>query len=188
MCTLARNVDCKTAAQDVVSALHAEGLLTANLGDVRHKIKRSIKSHADILDATYGALVKNIVIDGVTIDYIDPRCWLSYMCSVSDGFASMMASTSRHRSSLSIVVYNDGVVPGNPFRPDKGRHVETFYWCIAEWPDYILQRSICWPTLAILRTVALRRISAGLPRVMREMVRILNALSTGVSPPLYRFI
>ena len=65
-------------------------------------------------------------------------------------------------AGLQYVLYQDAVVPGNPFRPDKARKVEAWYWIFINFPDFVLQRSACWPVATLIRTKLISTIPGGL--------------------------
>lgn len=177
--TIAARVGNKSGISEVLSILYDEGLLTESFGDVRKKIAREIRSATDV-PTPYGSLVKHFELDNVRFEYICPCAWLFYMCSISSQFA-LLLKISVAVGAASFVLYNDGVVPGNPFRPDKARKVEAFYWNIVELPDYVLQRSMCWPTLTLIRTSVIGNLIGQLPRLMCKLLWIMDRLSTGIS-------
>ena len=172
--TIAARVGNKSGISEVLSILYDEGLLTESFGNVRKKVAREIRSCTDV------PMVKHFEIDDVRFEYICPCAWLYYMCTISSQFALLVKSSVATRAA-SFVLYNDGVVPGNPFRPDKARKVEAFYWSIVELPDYVLQRSMCWPTLTLIRTSVIGNLIGQLPRLMCKLLWILDRLSTGIS-------
>ena len=90
---------------------------------------------------------------------------------------------------LRIVIYNDALIPGSPFRPDKGRVVETFYWCMVDWPDHVLQRSFCWPVFAVIRKSLVAKILGGLSAVAGfVLIRFTRLFTVGVRLPLEQSI
>ena len=56
-------------------------------------------------------------------------------------------------------------------------------WCIAEWPDHILQRSICWATLTLVRCAIVDQIKGGLSHVFARLLPLFNSLQGGVMLP-----
>ena len=59
---------------------------------------------------------------------IDPAALLYYLCTVSEQFAELMSDTVKAAGGrcLKWILYQDGVIPGNPFRPEKARKVEAW--------------------------------------------------------------
>ena len=96
-----------------------------------------------------------------------------------------MRKTETQLQSLTMVLYNDGLGPGNPFRHDDGRHVEAYYWALVEWADHILCRSFVWPVVTLIRAVVVNRIDGGLSYVSRVLLTyMMDALSSGLMVPL----
>ena len=77
-----------------------------------------------------------------------------------------------------MVLYNGGLEPGNPFRHDRGRQIEAYYWALIEWADHILCRSFVWPVLTLIRSVVINRIDGGPSYVSRALLNyMMDALS-----------
>ncbi len=72
----------------------------------------------------------------------------------------MEACHSEHR--LTIVLYLDELIPGNPFRQDKARKLVAFYWACLEWHPWLLSRSAMWSCLGVLASKKLDEIPGGL--------------------------
>ena len=85
---------------------------------------------------------------------------------------------------LTYVLYQDGVVPENPFRPDKARKVEAWYWIVTQFPDFVIQRSACWPTATLLRTSIVQKLPSGVSYVTRKLLRIFKPLADGIVLPM----
>ncbi len=61
--------------------------------------------------------------------------------------------------------------------------VLTYDWCIAEWPDYVLARSMCWATLTLLRCAIVDTIPGGLSFVFSKLLLLFSGLATGILLP-----
>ena len=103
---------------------------------------------------------------------VNPFALLCYMTQISQGVAAMMESLHVEGTPLRIIIYADGLVPGNVFRPDHGRKMQCIYWCIAEWPQHILQRSFAWPVFSLLRQSIVDEIDGGMSRSMRMVLHV----------------
>ena len=79
--------------------------------------------------------------------------------------------------------YNDAVVPGNPFRPEKARKCEAFYWIISSLPDFIIRRTATWNVITLIRTSIVDTFPGGVSRVTRELLNVFKPLFTGISLP-----
>ena len=119
----------KTALEDILGTLYEKGLLDKRVN--RKAITIAVASHSSIV-TPFGKVVQTLNIDGCTdhIEYIHPAALLWYLCTVSEPFAKMAcdsmidAQKTGGSGDLRFIMYQDGVVPGNPFRPDKARKVE----------------------------------------------------------------
>ena len=121
-------------------------------------------------------------------EFIHPFAWLYHLSAISGSFANMMRSALVDGEPLRIVIYADGLVPGNPFRPEVSRNLMCIYWCIADWPDHVLHRSFAWPVFSILRLKVISTIQGGLGRLMRMVLRVFfatvgHSFTTGVHIP-----
>ena len=168
----------RSALINTLNQLHADGLLDTKM--TPRELRREIHEHARA-DTRYGKVVQTMKIDNVTVPYIDPRALLVYLCTVSAAFSRLMKSIAT--GMCRIVLYNDGVTPGNVFRPDAGRKFEAFYWAVIEWPDWLLQRSMCWQTLSIIRSKLITEIPGGICRIMPHFLNLFRTLSEGVLLP-----
>ena len=123
----------------------------------------------------YGPLIQSLEINAAKCkhwEYINPFAWLYYVSTTSAAFADMMRDYTVDGNLLRIVIYSDGLIPGNPFRPEPSRKLNCIYWCIAEWPQYVLQRSFAWPVFSILRESIIHSIPGGLSRLMRLILHV----------------
>ncbi len=58
-----------------------------------------------------------------------------------------------------------------------------FARCIAEWADHVLQRSLCWATLILLRASIVDRIAGGLSSIFAKLLHLFDTLRTGIVLP-----
>ncbi len=58
-----------------------------------------------------------------------------------------------------------------------------FARCIAEWADHVLQRSLCWATLILLRASIVDRIAGGLSSIFAKLLHLFDTLRTGIMLP-----
>ena len=136
----------------------------------------------------YGPLIQSLEINAAKCkhwEYINPFAWLYYVSTISPSFANMLRDCTVDGNRLRIVIYSDALVPGNPFRPEPARKLNCIYWCIAEWPQYVLQRSFAWPVFSILREEVIHSLPGGLPRLMRLILHVFfgnsgSSFTTGV--------
>ncbi len=155
----------------------------------RKNIAAEISSHANA-ETPYGKVPQEFAI-GIDdrVECVDPCAWLYYMCLTSVAFRKLMQGIVRLGRPLRIVIYNGALIPGSPFRPDRGRVVETFYWCIADWPDHVLQRPFCWPEFAVIRKSLLAKVLGGLSAVAGFVLnRFTRLFTVGVRLPFQQSI
>ena len=160
----------KSGIEHILTVLYNDGLLNAQVN--RHEIGRAVACHASV-DTPHGPVIQHLDVDAdMKIECCHPSALLHYLCTISDSFADMCKQTviNAGDAPLRYVAYNDGVVPGNPFRPEKGRKVESWYWVIVDWPTYILHRSGMWPVFTLIRTRVVERIHGGVSHVSRRML------------------
>jgi len=105
-------------------------------------------------------------------EYINPFAWLYLMAWKSLEFSTIMQSICVEGRPLRIIIFADGMIPGNPFRPEKSRTLMCIYWCIVDWPGWLLTRSFAWPVFSILRAAIIEQIPGGLGYIMRRVLRI----------------
>ena len=182
----------KANTAEILKSLSKAGMLAITIDESNeHNLKRALTNaasdHARV-PTPYGPLVQHLELglDGCKyLEYVSPFAWLYHMSNISRGFATMMKSICVLGRPLRIVIYADGLEPGNPFRHDHARHLMAIYWCIADWPQHVLQRSFAWPTFAIIRTKFLEEMEGGLSQLMRMVLRVFfksidHSFTTGV--------
>lgn len=88
-------------------------------------------------------------------------------------------------SPLHMVMYLDGITPGNVLRPDNKRKIWAFYATLLELGREHLCHEECWIPLAVLRTSAEHEIVGRLSNACRAMMEdVMKSGSTGVFLPL----
>ncbi len=88
-------------------------------------------------------------------------------------------------SPLHMVLYLDGITPGNVLRPDNKRKIWAFYATFLELGREHLCHEECWIPLAVLRTSAEHEIVGRLSSACRAMMGdVMQSGSTGVFLPL----
>ena len=60
-----------------------------------------------------------------------------------------------------IVLYMDGVVPGNVHRPDPGRAYTSVYWQFLDMPFWMLRNSNLWLDLCCVPKRLLKKLPGG---------------------------
>ena len=83
-----------------------------------------------------------------------------------------MKSCIKPGKPLTMILYMDELCPGNPFRPEKGRKIQGIYWCILEWPDWILRRSAMWPVLGVILSATVEKFPGGISGFYAKILEI----------------
>ena len=170
----------KTNTLAILKSLSSHGLLKdliigeENERDLKRKLTDAAALHSKA-HTPYGPLVQfmELGLPGCRyLEYIDPCAFLYHVSCMSADFAFIMQKACAPGQPLRIVIYADGLEPGNPFRHDQARHLVSIYWVIADWPQWLLQRSFAWPIFAIIRSKFLSIMEGGLGRLMRMILRI----------------
>ena len=169
----------RTAVLNVLTTLSKKGLLkgfedTTNESSIKRQLTKASTEHSNT-HTPYGPLVQSMDIGVTTKDmkkweFLNPFAFLYHMCSISPCFADIMRSVCIDGQPLRIVIFADGLVPGNPYRPEKSRSLMCIYWAIADWPAWLLQRSFAWPIFSILRESIIETIPGGLGFLMRKIL------------------
>ena len=173
----------KSAIAHVFETLHANGLLDERVH--RRHIARAVAAHAAVR-TPFGSVVQSLEVDiNLAVDYICPAALLWYMCTISTSFADCCKSAVDRAGNdpLRYVAYNDGIVPGNPFRHEGGRKVEAWYWICVDWPTYLIHRSGMWPVFALIRHTLINDIPGGVSHISKLMLHKFKIFETGVLLP-----
>ena len=170
----------KASVLRTLCALGKRGLLQdlevdeTNLGGLKRQLTEVSAYHSEQM-TPYGPVVQEMEIGAPNLkywEYANPFALLYYMTKISPYFARLMESIHVEGQPLRIVIYGDEITPGNPFRPDMGRKMLCIYWCIAEWPQHVLQRSFAWPVFSIIRSSIVQGIEGGISRSFRLVLHI----------------
>ena len=129
----------------------------------RASIQRSRTALAQTETPCYGALMIRQEFEvagsnkkvGKTVEaaMLNPFSFLHYVCEHSARYSRIILETlERHPCSpsdpWSIVIYQDGVDPGDGLVKEKGRHSVVFYWTFLEFGTMQLCHEEMWATLA----------------------------------------
>ena len=109
----------KSSLVDTLAHLNTLGLLEQ--GVTKRQLRHATEHHAKHQNE-YGKVVERIQLDAPGLKYLDvvnPFAFMHYLCSISTHFADMMHTCCKPGRPLRLVIYNDGMNPGNPFRPEK---------------------------------------------------------------------
>ena len=127
----------KAEATTVLNVFADAGLIKDIGAETTSSLKRSLNQTTvdqGKISTPYGPLIQSLEINAVKFkhwEYINPFAWLYHVSTISATFADMMRDYTVDGIRLRIVIYSDGLVPGNPFRTEPSRKLNCIYWCIA---------------------------------------------------------
>ena len=166
----------KASTLKLLATLQKKGLLNCNVGE--HELRRDLQAAVESVGKTmtpYGTIIQTVRLDALGVrdwEVCHPFAFLWYMTQHSAALREIMRNSTSDGRKLRLVIYMDGMIPGNPFRPDKGRKIMCIYWCFVDWPAYMLNRTFAWPCLSILRESIMERIPGGASYLARMSLRI----------------
>jgi len=71
-----------------------------------------------------------------------------------------------------LVLYCDGITPGNPLRPDHGRSLEAFYWTFMEWPNFFRNRGTHgWFSFTFIEARLVEQVKGGLAAIAKAVLK-----------------
>ena len=156
----------KTGMCKALTTLQGAGLLCTN--DSTRKLRRTLEEATvehGRKDTPYGTVIQKVDlrIPGVPLwDFCHPLAYLRYISGLNSAFGEIMQSCIEPGKPATVILYMDELCPGNPYRPEKGRKLQGIYWCIQEWPDWILRRSAMWPVLGVILSSTVESMKGGI--------------------------
>ena len=186
----------KTGVVNALSALQEAGVLQDGVlhdhpSALRRQLRESVAQHGHAM-TPYGAVIQQFDLGLPELrrwDYIHPMAFLNYACGKSPQFAKIMADCCTGRP-LRLIIYIDEVCPGNPLRPEKSRTLQAIYWAFADWPQWLLQRTMAWPTFGTIRSTLVENLPGKVSGLMRRILRAFfppegHSFKHGVSIPTH---
>ena len=177
----------KTGLSKTLQALYDHGLLTDALVEVpteRGYLKQV--NHAFELDAVerctpYGPMLNELTLptegDGrqKSMWYLSPFALLYTICSISSQFFQLLKSVMVGTKGLRVILYLDGINPGNPLAPDPQKLLQAIYWTFAELPNWFLRRKDAWFCFSLVRELWAEQ----LPGQLSELTRLILLIFFG---------
>ena len=166
----------KSSAIQTILHLQKAGALNTSYesGQLKRVLQDSTETHSKTM-TEYGPVVQKIEIGVPGLqnwEICHPYAYLWHLTSISPNFRKIMADCSSVGEPLSLIVYADSLVPGNPFRPEKSRKLMCIYWSFVDWPDWMLSRTFAWPCFSILREAIIDEIPGKMAYLARVILRI----------------
>ena len=168
----------KTGICAALGALQRSGLLRTH--DSNRKLRRILQRAAVAHGAettAYGTVIQKVDLGVPGVEpweFCHPLAYLRYISTLNNSFGEVMQSclAAVPGEALTVILYMDELCPGNPYRPEKARKLQGVYWCIQEWPDWILRRSALWPVLGVLRSATVDKMEGGIGAFYAKILEI----------------
>ena len=160
------------------------------------------------IDTPYGELLKDMDTGveakpgrNFLIKYVCPLALLWLLCNKSDRWFWLLqnfavpppemnwvspAGGPEAEPGARIVLYMDGVVPGNVHRPDPGRAYTSVYWQFLDMPFWMLRNSHLWLDLCCVPKRLMKKLPGGSSHLATLALRMfkgpgdLNFFDTGL--------
>ena len=135
------------------------------------------------IDTPYGRLLKEMDTGvearpgrRMLLKYVCPLSLLWILCNKCNRFLELVqkyavVKPEKHWESpvlgpeagpgARLVLYMDGVVPGNVHRPDPGRAYTSIYWQFLDMPHWVLRNSMFWLDLCCVPKRMLKKLPGG---------------------------
>ena len=166
----------KTGMCNALATLQSVGLLCTD--DSVRKLRRTLEEatvqHGRQM-TPYGTVIQHVDlrIPGIAPwEYCNPLAYLRYISGLNDDFGEVMKSCIEPGKPLTVILYMDELCPGNPYRPDNGRKLQGIYWCIRQWPDWLLRRSGMWPVLGVILSRTVDQMAGGISALYARILEI----------------
>jgi hypothetical protein len=107
---------------------------------------------------------------GASLAFAMPVKLLQQRIDESNVFAIFIQRYAHRPSSLTAVLYYDGVIPGNVLAPDNQRKGDCLYWSLAELLHLVGNCEGAWMTAGLVRTTEVDRVDGGMSTVMSQFL------------------
>ena len=162
--------------------LHSHGLLNDALTKVsapstrsyNYQIEKTVTSTA-ATNTPYGALIDVVELPGTNgsqMHYINPFSLIFHLCKEQPQLFQLLQECARGGRRLRVLLYMDGVNPGNPLAPDPRKTVQAIYWTFADLPNWLLRRKDGWFVFSIVRDVHVHKLSGKISELAKMILRI----------------
>ena len=128
----------------------------------------------------YGPLLHKVELKqrskpNVVVGFQNPMAFMSYSCEHSDMFARIMgdalrASFPTPAAPWTIILYQDGVDPGDGLVKNKSRHSVVFHWSFVEFGMDALSHEEVWGTTTVVRTRVAKQLNGGVTELAHRVV------------------
>ena len=164
----------KMGLAKTLKKLHDKGLLKDSLSSAtsligyRRQVQNAIEQDALYSETPYGTLLQELDLPtnekkSRVLYYIRPTALIYFLCSVNAYLFDLVRKVvDRGVRTLRIVLYMDGINPGNPMAPDPQRLLQGIYWTFFELPNWFLRRKDAWFAFSLGREIHIKKLHGGL--------------------------
>ena len=171
----------KVGLSKTLKMLYDKGLLkdalvrTPTDRSYRRQVQNSIEREALYAQTPYGTLLR--ALDLPTGEkkqrlmyYVHPKALIYHLCFVSAQLFALIKSAVNGANGLPlrIVLFLDGINPGNPMAPDPQRLLQAIYWTFLELPNWFLRRKDSWWIFSLVREMHVEK----MPGKMAELTKM----------------
>ena len=168
----------QSALASILTSAKSGGLPEAFSRGSQHRARKNV-CHTE---TPYGPILnekKLKLIQGpeseLDVGFQNPMAWLHYHCEHSNTFSkivqgALQAHPSTPSSPWSIILYEDGVDPGDQIGKNKSRHSVVYYWSFLELGMEALCHEEVWGTATIMRTNKAKHLEGGLPELTHRVL------------------
>ena len=179
--TLRKLSECgtRTGLHQALQHMASAGWLTANAArtvttGAKRKLANAVTDHA-AADTPYGTVLQYMSLPLKQLPrwaFVHPLALLFHFAVISTAFAEMMDACVHPGVPCRVIIYIDEICPGNPLRPEKARTLQAIYWCLADWPQWLLQRTAAWPCFGTIRSSVVKQLPGGVSHLMRLVLNV----------------
>ena len=174
----------KTGLVDAIAALGKAGWLKSNMCNVnarllRRRLQDAVKHHHDKC-TPYGPVVQSMALPINALhrwEFAHPCAFLSYLSTLCPAFSEIMHSVVKPGVPCGLIIYIDEIQPGDPLRPEKARTLQAIYWALANWRQWLLQRTGAWPRFGAIRSKLVLQLDDGVASLMMRISNVFFAES-----------
>ncbi len=179
----------KMGLSKALKALHDKGLLTDALVEAptamgyQRQVRRAFEKDALYTQTPYGTMLRQMELPVVdermkakrpSMWYINPFALIFQLCVANVGLFNLIkdAVGIAGTTTLRIVIYFDGVNPGNPLAPDPQQLLQAVYWCFVDLPNWFLRRKDGWFCFALTREIWIKDMAGEMSELCKMVMGV----------------
>ena len=151
------------ALSNILKDVEQHGIPVAFSRASQYRAKKTIIEQASLVEVqSFDLKIKNKVITH-KVSFLKPIEYLQYLCKHSNAYAEAMlyaldTTPPSPTTPWNVILYQDGVDPGDGLTKEKSRHSAVFYWSLFELGMDALSHEEFWSPAAIIRTDIAKKI------------------------------